>query len=1806
MGPLLLFFLACVVPASSKYHSLHSLYIRDAPNVFPNNNRSVSADPASTHSAPSRWESIFSSRQIAGPAFSSGPNDTEVLVALINGEEEAVLSFIFVPGENFTIEDYELVPSMGNLNILDEEDVETSYVADASQGFLAYNVTAEIDFNKWTGISTFALQAINKSTSEVEAFSDNADLVVVGITFYTVNEFGESVLIGGPAYPLTLTTDDVSSSLDYNLNVFIQYFDRTTSNETLTVPLDTVDISTSSLNGQLAYDETTCSAVGGTYDGEDVELPEGCGVGFSTNSLNSIYVGPFLGLDLIPYQNGSFTVSFEWNELVEGSDLELEGYATYIDVSVVGEIPPVVTLIVPDGPFRTVGTDKAIVHVENLPQSASQLKLWTYDLSIDFGSEISKASYDKGSAVIFSNGTVSLTFTLPSGSGTDLPWNLTVTKPTSEVLSALDETDPSYLFTFIDLVDINSISPDSGPEEGGTVVSLLGEFSSFNSDSISIFFDETPINSSLILSTSDSNITFQTPSMESIGTDFSVTVVLVIDDITSNEVIFTYLSSVELESMNPSSGPSQGGTEVTLTGQFPSFNPASQNSGVYFDGIRIDPSLITSSNSSVIIFNSPSQDSIGSTSKFSYDVSVQISGISSNSLEFVYDGASDSPISITSITPSSGDKDGGTEVLLTGTFEFFDPQTSALFFGGLQIPPSEIQYNETSLLFSTPPLSEVGSAYTQDVYVVIGLVASNVVQFTYEDTGSSVTIIGGGGSIDPATGYYQVGVCSDSLYRASISNGARFQNPVYKWTLTTEGSSADILGDIGIVATSEVLYIPYSAFPKEDAPYTLSLAVQTSYTSFEKTQTVIKLSAQRIGVRINDPKPRSFSDPNVTLTIPAELFLPGCREKGLEINSTAMTFVWVFRDEVHVFSYTNTTAPELEVSPTLLGREFHIPQSLMEYGTFGISLEAYFTERESVRGSDSTTVVITPTSLRPQINGGEYSQFISASRTLSLTAARSRDPDVLDGDDTANLEYSWSCQYAWDESMQNAVDCGDGLMPSSAVSDVEFSVSPEDLSNVQNTSTVHIEYTLRISKTSVNATGDEITRSSDPVTSQFILSEERDELFEALEEVSIVNNQSIVIDLSNVKYYEDVTITPISRTTETTWTFEVISPPSQSRTLLASDENLLTLPGYFTSGTEAGRLSLGFKANVLDPSTEYRILITTFHPEYAVNEHVISLTTVEKPTVALGSLVTPSGSTADVFVLSAYTSYEGDFKFFFLLTDEYGFESCVGGCQGENVVKFRLATAGRYSVRCEVYDWIGFTLLANATGENITVSSVTAAEEGLSELYAEAFDAFLAGDHATYQQLGIDMVKSIWFNGGSVSEEVDSDILANYTEGMNQIASNAIPNAVQSAKYVSIAASLASLTPSLGVTYEMETLYYLVNITVSAIERVPDNGALQVIEELLQFYDLTPALVLEAYPQGTTRQRLLQRALDIDTEILEIWLDLYEVMKEQIAVSLLKKCSCGCVEEVSTGILSPTSVPFSSGANISTQSRVSAAASYVNPNQGRISRVSIKVAHFCNSEQGSRVTVAEGAEGEVHFSWCKDIFEDSIKRLYFALAVTPDYIYLSRLHQNTTLTDGLVATMIATINGNGLQDATLPIKDCYQVRLPILRNLTSDSEGVPEEEVPRGLTFTPSKEWGQNSSTALYIPVFSDIATSFSDSAATADTEFTTAILRMSTTGVFTVATRAAWSSAIFSFEGILLLAAEITGVVVLIFALVVIAIASTWLIATRLFAATGFVAPVEADFTYVERDVYGRGTALAMMEEQDALTERWRAGGNS
>lgn len=1762
---------------TSSTHSLTPIFIGGVENYL----RNAYID----NDIRSEFEDLMADHQASGPSFSA-PSDPNVLMLQINGTDDAVCTWIFTPLENTTIDDYVIVPVVENEQVIDPKGIDLFIVEDTSRGFPTYNITANIIANQTVGTSLLGLTSLNKTTLVAESVSVSTQLTVVGITFYR-EEAGVVTIYGGDRI-LNLKATDLISNNDVNLNVLIQYVDGSNSTTALAIPLDGMSLSTSTLQKQINY-SSSCSVTSGNYDRSDVVLPSDCGIGFSTNNVGGSYIGPMFGFDFNPYRNGTFTVFFEYGQILIGSDLEGTGYETFIQVEVVGEVPPLVHSITPVGPFKSIGSEQVAINLGNLPTVLSEANRWTYALSIDFGTEKKEAKFEAGSISLHTNGTLTCTFTLPAGVGTDLPWTLTVTKPTAESLIAVDLTNPPYLFSFVVEVIIGTISPNTGPQAGGTTVTLTGEFPGVESG-LAITMDGVALNSSLITAATGSSITFITPAKQD-GSAFDVPVVVSIGGVDSNSVIFSYEPEVRIDTMVPESGPVEGGTSVTLSGQFINFDSSSTSSGIYFGTTQINSSSIQSFTSSSIVFKTPVWTDLG-VGEFDYvfNVTVKIDGVTSNSATFRYDA----PVVIDSITPNTGDEAGGTTHTLKGQFVNFDPSYSAIFIGGKKLNSSSIiSFNDTTVLFIAPPRSNIGLAYTHTIWVTINLFKSNEVSFTYLESAPGLTIDGGDGSIDPTTGYYRLGVCSDGLFRVIVSTGTRALVTSYKWTLTEVGATTDLLTS-AITTSSNIVLIPYDAFPLQETPYSLTVTVTTELGSYVKSLTLIQLKVQAINIQIIDPRARSLSDPNVTLTIPSMIRLPCRKRADVVINTTAITYKWVFREQTYFFSYLNKSAPEDQITPTLLGREFNIPQSFMEYGSFPLKLTAFYTDQTDISGSDSTTVVIDPAPLIAQINGGEESQLISERQSFALSASQSRDPDVLTGDVAAGLSFSWTCRYGYNSRLSLSDVCNDVLMPSGSANSVDFTLSAANLASFKNaTSMVFIEYSLQVSKISQNATGVNLNRISSKATTTLILTEETAQLFEPLAEILVVNNQSVAVDRAAVKYYEDLTLTPVSNTVETTWVITLLTPLTQTRTLLSSDANLLTYPGYYTVKSEAGRFSLGLKANVLTPNSEYRFLISTFRTGYAINEQVVSVTTVEEPRVTVGALVKSSGTTNETYYLAASTSYDGDFKFFFLLSDDFGFETCVGGCQGVNFVDFRLAAEGNYTVRCDVYDYLGFTKLASADGGKIVVTAAGATDGDLTIFAADVDVAFEGGDHSDYQQLGTDMVKYILTKKGSSASDSDSEVLRNFTEGLNQVAQNSVPNAIQSSGFVRTAAALASLTPDLGIVYDTRTLYNLVSITISAVERTPSTAALQQLQDLLDFYDLTPELVLASYSGGTTRTRLIPYATGVEAEVLALWLDLYEVMKEQLAFVALTRCTCGCEREIVTGVSSNQSnlkkrLVVSRQAGNTTD--LTDAASYINGNQSKVTRVQMKMAHYCNSEQGLSLSLNSGTDEEVSFSWCKQVYQGGIRKLYFSLAKTPDYIYLSGLHRNVTLSDGLVGTVIGELASNNTIVSAQHIAECYSISMPIPHELSLYAETAPKDQIPAGIHFSPNKQWNDNTSSfLLYQPDFTGMTSTIDKSSSGSVAKIA---IQSSRTGTLAIATRYAWQGAGFSLEGVVLWM-TILGVVLTLLVLVILASASAWLLATRGFYTPDAASPVDGDFTYLERDVYGRGTALHVVEEE-------------
>ena len=210
---------------------------------------------------------------------------------------------------------------------------------------------------------------------------------------------------------------------------------------------------------------------------------------------------------------------------------------------------------------------------------------------------------------------------------------------------------PGDQFTYVATAGptITSISPSSGPEAGGTLVTIIGTGFLYGGN---VYFGTAPSSAILI---DDTTISAASP--PGTGTvDITVTNAAGTSPITSADQ-FSYVSTAApaVTGIAPSHGPQSGGTSVTISGT--GFTGATE---VAFHSQAIATFNVV--NDTTITATSPPGQGI-------IDVTVTTpSGTSPNSQAdlFTYDAAASTP-AVTGIAPSHGPQSGGTSVTITGT-----------------------------------------------------------------------------------------------------------------------------------------------------------------------------------------------------------------------------------------------------------------------------------------------------------------------------------------------------------------------------------------------------------------------------------------------------------------------------------------------------------------------------------------------------------------------------------------------------------------------------------------------------------------------------------------------------------------------------------------------------------------------------------------------------------------------------------------------------------------------------------------------------------------------------------------------------------------------------------------------------------------------------------------------------------------------------------------------------------------------------------------------------------------------------------
>ncbi|UKY54535.1 IPT/TIG domain-containing protein [Streptomyces inhibens] len=226
-----------------------------------------------------------------------------------------------------------------------------------------------------------------------------------------------------------------------------------------------------------------------------------------------------------------------------------------------------------------------------------------------------------------------ITTTAPAGTGTV---QVTVTTPRGTSAELV-----TYTYGTVTTPTLTSVSPVSGPVTGGTTVTLRG---TGLSGATAVRFGATAATSFTVVS--DTEVTAVAPAGS--GT---VQVTVVTPGGTSNAVAYTYsvTPAPTLSAVNPVSGPTTGGTTVTLTG-----SGLTTATAVRFG---------TTAATSFTVLSDTHISAVAPAGTGTVQVTVTTRGGTTNGIPFSY---ATTPV-VSGVSPSQGPRSGGNTVTLTGT-----------------------------------------------------------------------------------------------------------------------------------------------------------------------------------------------------------------------------------------------------------------------------------------------------------------------------------------------------------------------------------------------------------------------------------------------------------------------------------------------------------------------------------------------------------------------------------------------------------------------------------------------------------------------------------------------------------------------------------------------------------------------------------------------------------------------------------------------------------------------------------------------------------------------------------------------------------------------------------------------------------------------------------------------------------------------------------------------------------------------------------------------------------------------------------
>ena len=295
-----------------------------------------------------------------------------------------------------------------------------------------------------------------------------------------------------------------------------------------------------------------------------------------------------------------------------------------------------------------------------------------------------------------SAGTATVTATVNNASK-----QIQVTFSTAPVIPPPPSTSPT----------ITSVNPNTGPPEGGTVVTITG--TNFNGP-VRVLFDlgNGTVREGFVSSFTNNQIVVVTPRIDlTTGQTQTADVVVLTQAGTAAEqrVVksqgFTFTSAVltpTIRALQPTSGPISGGTRVTILGD--GFQQPVQ---VFFNAAEAQ--VISVTFNQIIVMSPRASDTAPTGSGVVVGpVDIKVRNVASNKEATFTGGFRYIPkMQITTVNPTSGPFSGGTQITIDGT-GFDDPLAVTIGSGTTGVSAQVIRVSATEVVAITPGIQPTG------------------------------------------------------------------------------------------------------------------------------------------------------------------------------------------------------------------------------------------------------------------------------------------------------------------------------------------------------------------------------------------------------------------------------------------------------------------------------------------------------------------------------------------------------------------------------------------------------------------------------------------------------------------------------------------------------------------------------------------------------------------------------------------------------------------------------------------------------------------------------------------------------------------------------------------------------------------------------------------------------------------------------------------------------------------------------------------------------------------------------------------